>query len=146
MHDLLSIVSSTLVGLTAGIYFSFSVVVMPSLDSMPREIAIDVMNRINSDIVSSLFMPLFWLASFVSLLSFIFHYSLYSKFAGAIYLAGMLLVTAVFNVPLNNKLAEVGKQGNEFLWDEYMRQWTRWNHVRAISSTIACALFIVSLK
>ena len=63
---------------------------------------------------------------------------------GVLYVTGMFVCTAVFNVPLNNALAAVDPASTEAasLWARYLTDWTLWNHVRTVSSTLACALFI----
>jgi len=50
-------------------------------------------------------------------------------------------VTMLFNVPLNNALASAG----ELHWPQYLARWTRWNHVRTITSMGAAALFIAAI-
>ncbi len=49
-----------------------------------------------------------------------------------LYLIGSILVTIVFNVPLNNRLAAVAPESTEGarVWQHYLRVWTVWNHVR----------------
>lgn len=65
---------------------------------------------------------------------------------GVIYVAGMFLVTMVFNVPLNNALAaDPSSTGAASLWARYLNNWTLWNHLRTIASTAACALFIAAI-
>nr|MBX2869016.1 DUF1772 domain-containing protein [Acidiferrobacterales bacterium] len=59
---------------------------------------------------------------------------------------GMFLCTAFLNVPLNNRLAKDAGEENEHFWDHYMGKWTRWNHVRAISSMIACGWGVYALS
>jgi uncharacterized membrane protein len=53
-----------------------------------------------------------------------------------------------FNVPLNNQLAQAGDDGNEPLkfWPIYFKQWTRWNHLRSVSSLIALILCLLYLQ
>ncbi len=64
-----------------------------------------------------------------------------------LYLAGTILVTIVFNVPLNNRLAAVAPESTEgaAMWQHYLRVWTAWNHVRTAASLAAAASFIVAL-
>jgi uncharacterized membrane protein len=59
----------------------------------------------------------------------------------------MFVVTMVFNVPLNDALAAVdpGSPDAAPLWARYLKDWTFWNHVRTITSTAACALFIAAI-
>ena len=67
--------------------------------------------------------------------------------AGVIFLVGMFLCTTLLNVPLNNALAAVDPASRTAAsaWPRYLKAWTWWNHVRAISSTAACALYIAAL-
>jgi uncharacterized membrane protein len=64
-----------------------------------------------------------------------------------LYLAGTILVTIVFNVPLNNALAVVQPESAEGakLWATYLSRWTMWNHVRMIAALAAATLFTLSL-
>lgn len=66
---------------------------------------------------------------------------------GAAYVVGMFVVTAVFNVPLNNALAAVppSSAAATSVWATYLKDWTFWNHVRTIASLGASALFIAVL-
>jgi uncharacterized membrane protein len=61
------------------------------------------------------------------------------------YLAGMLLVTMVFNVPLNLALDAVRPEtaAAATMWDRYLGTWAMWNHVRLAASMLASALYIV---
>ena len=65
----------------------------------------------------------------------------------AVYLIGSLFITMFFNVPLNNALAaaQVGTAEGEAVWQNYLRNWTYWNHVRTIASLISSASFIIGL-
>jgi len=60
---------------------------------------------------------------------------------GIVYVAGMLGVTMLFNVPLNNALASAGSE----TWARYLSSWTRWNHVRTVASMGAASLFIAAI-
>ena len=64
------------------------------------------------------------------------------------YLVGCFGVTMVFNVPLNDALANVNPDTSEgaTLWARYLTNWTFWNHVRAIAAFIAAALFTMALN
>ncbi len=63
---------------------------------------------------------------------------------GVLYVIGMFVCTLAFNVPLNDALAAVDPASVEgaSVWARYLADWTLWNHVRTVSSTLACALFI----
>ena len=64
-----------------------------------------------------------------------------------IYLVGTILVTIVFNVPLNDALAATSSTSSDGsqLWTRYLTDWTWWNHVRTAAALVASALFIVAL-
>jgi uncharacterized membrane protein len=66
---------------------------------------------------------------------------------GAIYVLGMFVVTMTFNQPLNVALAAAdpaSPQGVAF-WSRYLTEWTMWNHVRTVASTIATGMFVAAL-
>jgi uncharacterized membrane protein len=109
------------------------------------------MNAINAAIVQSLFMPFFLgttLASLMLAIAAMFRWSEPGAIAmlagGVLYVLGMFVCTVIFNLPLNNALAAADPASAEAasLWARYLNDWTLWNHVRTISSTAACALFI----
>lgn len=136
-------------GLIAGIYFAFSIFIMPALARIEPVHAVSAMNSINSTILRSLFMPLFLgttLTSFILAIIALLHRSTPGATAmfaaGLIYVSGMFLCTIVLNVPLNNGLAAVDSANAALLWTRYLKEWTMWNHVRTIASTAACILYI----
>ncbi len=67
--------------------------------------------------------------------------------ASNIYFVGMFLCTMVLNVPLNNALAAVNPANAEAaqVWARHLQEWTLWNHVRTIASTVAFALYIAAI-
>lgn len=147
----LSVVGS---GLLAGLYFAFSVFIMNALSRIDQSAGIAAMNAINRVIVQSLFLPVF-LGSMLTCLAL----AILAPFrwdepgaamwlaGGVLYIVGMFVVTIVFNVPLNNALAAVQPASSEAatLWTRYLSDWTWWNHVRTIASTLAFVLFIAAI-
>ena len=140
-------------GLTAGIYFAFSAFVMGSLSRLNPAWAVFAMNTINTDIVRSAFMPVFLATTLSSaalavagVLRLQEPGALAMLAAGVIYVAGMFLVTMIFNVPLNDALAANGDSDPAPAWSGYAGAWTRWNHVRTLSSVVASALFVWALS
>ena len=63
-----------------------------------------------------------------------------------LYFVGTFLVTLLFNVPLNNRLAAVKPDSAEgkAVWTHYLRVWTAWNHVRTVAPLAAMAAFILA--
>lgn len=142
------------VGVMAGIYFTFSVVVMKALAQLPALEGARAMNRINTVIVRTWFLPLFF-GSTVLMAGLgvwqLFHWqpdhSPWVIAAAVLYVFGMFVVTAVGNVPLNNML-EQREDNDESLahgWALYLGDWTRLNHIRTASCLLACALLLVPL-
>ncbi len=62
--------------------------------------------------------------------------------ASVLYVAGCFGLTLLFHVPLNNALET---DGSAAFWARYLREWTRWNHVRTIAAVLAAVLLTVSL-
>jgi uncharacterized membrane protein len=142
-------------GLMAGLYFAFSTFIMTALARIPQSHGIAAMQSINRVILRSLFLPLFFGTTLVSAGVAVFAVlTLWGSpvatvllAAGLVYVLGMFVCTMVFNVPLNNALDAVDPASSEAtpLWQRYLTRWTLWNHVRTIASTIASALYIVTL-
>ena len=137
-------------GLIAGLYFSFSTFIMTALGRIDQAAGIAAMNAINVDIVRSAFLPLF-LATTLSAAGLVVMGALrwgapgsISMIAGGLlYVIGMFVVTMAFNVPLNNALAAAPGGANAgAVWATYLRDWTLWNHVRTVTSTLACIAFV----
>lgn len=142
-------------GLLAGLYFAFSAFIMTSLGRIGPAAGIAAMNAINVDIVKSLFMPFFFgttltggVLAVLGLLRWGEPGALTLVAGGVIYVVGMFVVTMVFNVPLNNALAGVDPASSEgaTVWARYLKDWTMWNHVRAVACTVATILFIAALE
>ncbi|UUP15659.1 DUF1772 domain-containing protein [Nitratireductor thuwali] len=138
-------------GLIAGLYFAFSTFIMTALDRIGHAQGAAAMNSINSTILGSLFMPLFFgttaaaaLLALLGLVRWSEPGAMVMLAGGLVYVVGMFLCTVVYNVPLNNELARVGS-GAADAWARYLKDWTFWNHVRTVASTAAMALFIVAL-
>jgi len=138
-------------GLMAGVYFAFSGFIMHSFDRLGPEKAADAMNAINEVILHSWFMGLFVGSSalYAALAGWaVLDDDLGGRWwlfaAGMIYLVGMFACTALFNVPLNNRLAKTGDnlQAKVETWPHYFKYWTRWNHLRAGSALLSLVLSI----
>ena len=155
MFDLLIalplIIASLSAGLMAGVYFAFSTFIMRSFDQLGAVQATDAMNTINEVILHSWFMTLFFGSTllYVVLAGYAFfdtdlagRWWLFA--AGLIYVLGMFLCTALFNVPLNNRLAAAGNDDSAKAntWKHYYIYWTRWNHLRTVCSLLTVAISI----
>jgi uncharacterized membrane protein len=141
-------------GLLAGLYFTFSAFAMTAFGRIEASAGVAAMNSINRVIQRSLFMPLF-VGSSLSSLALAIVGALHWGEAGAcpalaggvLYFIGMFIVTMLFNVPRNNALdaSDPASAEGQALWFRYLKEWTAWNHVRALASTAALILFVIAL-
>lgn len=134
-------------GAMAGIYYAFSGFIMRAFATTGPTTGTEAMIAVNRVILKSSFMPLFFGSCLLCLglliAALVLRPGGYTLIAtgAAVYLAGMLGVTVLRNVPLNQLLDAQAAA----VWPQYLRSWTLWNHLRAASSLIAAALFCVSL-
>jgi uncharacterized membrane protein len=141
-------------GLMAGLFFAFSASVMAALGRLPPACGISAMQSVNVAILNPLFFAAFFGTAVASVLLAIVALVGWTEpgafwlLAGAVlYLGGNLLVTFVWNVPLNNALAVAAPDSaaGAALWNRYLSTWTAWNHVRTIACLAAAASLIVAL-
>ena len=140
-------------GFIGGVYFAFSFFVMHSLKKINHLEAIRIMNSINSVILKSPFMLLFFFSLFIAVTLFLKNLILfkiiYNQFLSSlIFLGGMFLCTAIKNVPLNKKLASFNFNDPscdpEIDWDYYYKNWIKWNHIRTVSCFVSTVLLVIS--
>ena len=141
-------------GLVAGVFFAFSTFVMSALARLQPAQGIAAMQSINITAINPLFMlALFGTAAACMLLAvfslFNWHQpgAAYLLIGSLLYLIGTVLVTIVFNVPLNDALAKVESSSPESvsLWTSYLANWTFWNHIRTITALAAAVLLTIAL-
>ena len=137
----------------SGVFFAFSTFVMRALGALPASAGIRTMQSINVMAVTPVFMTVLFgtavacvIAAFYAVVNA--DAATLPIVAGAVtYFIGTIVVTIVFNVPLNNALARVDPDAADAVrvWARYRTQWTAWNHVRTVSGTVAAGLFIYAL-
>jgi len=139
--------------LMAGVFFIFSNTVMASLAQLPAAQGITAMLHINRIILNPLFFMVFMGSAVTSLLLAVSWFwqdgSSPILLLGCVsYLVGTLLVTMIFNVPMNNALKAVVPQTDQAaeLWATYLKKWVFWNHVRVVASLCAAVFFILALE
>ena len=150
--DILALLAAIGSGLVAGTFFIFSVTIMRALDARPVAEAVAAMQAINRIILRSSFIPVFLGTSILALASGLAGLVHWESDAGklraaaaALYIVFSLWTTRTYNVPLNNGLDLAEPEGLDEAWRFYADKWTRWNHVRAVASTLAMAGFAASL-
>lgn len=155
MNDLMTaLIVAALLGsaLVGGIFFAFSSFVMKALARVPSSEGIRAMQSINVVVINPAFLGAFIGTAVISavialLASGIWNESLsHWFFVGALhYVIGTFLVTALGNVPLNNRLESVSPEEGDQLWSHYLNKWTFWNHIRTTAAMIAAFCFTMGL-
>ena len=135
-------VGSAVVG---GVYTNFSARVMPWLGSLPDAEAIETMQKFNRTAVQVPFMTFFFGTAIASAWTVVHNVrktdrgigEQISAAGGLLYLAGWVL-TIIYNVPRNNRLADVvaGTAEGTRVWHMYLAEWTSANSVRAVLSLL----------
>lgn len=150
----LTFVSALGCGLVAGIFFAFSNFIMKALARLPPDQGITAMQNINVDVLNRWFFAAFFgtaLCCLILVVSSFFRWhkpdAVYLLIGGVLYLVGTILVTIIFNVPLNDALAAVDPTtaDGSRVWMNYVQNWTLGNHVRTIAAVAAAASFTVAL-
>ncbi len=137
-------------GLMAGLFFAFSVAVMPALRRLPPAEGASAMQGINRTILNPVFGVAFGGATVACVLLPVLVLvgtaggGAWRVTGALLYLVGTFLVTVVGNVPMNNRLDAAGPDGDR-VWPDYLRRWTAWNHVRTVTSTAATAVLALAL-
>ena len=141
--------------LMAGLFFIFSNTVMRALSHLHPKEGISAMQSINRVIQNLLFLSVFIgtaVGSLCLLISLIWRWdqadSIYLLFGGLLYLVGVMFITIRFNVPMNNLLDSFEPEDSKAseYWAIYLKRWTQWNHVRAVTSLLSTAAFIMALR
>ena len=146
----ISIIASAVV---SGVFLTFSDFVMRSLDKADRAAGIQVMQVINREVFHWVFMTLLLELSALSPLLAGFAYfnlagpgALLVEAGGMIYFIGVFVVSLIFNIPMNNRLARLSHtsaEAAEYWSNTYFPKWTYWNYVRAISACAAAICFLL---
>lgn len=141
--------------LVGGIFFAFSTFVMTALGRLPPEQGIAAMQSVNVTVLNPWFFAVFFgtalgstALGLIGLLNRGAAGSAYLVAGGVLYVIGCVLVTIVFNVPLNNRLGAVepGSTDGAEMWSRYLSIWTKWNHLRTAASLAAAASFIMAIR
>ena len=139
-------------GLVAGVFLTFSDFVMQSLNAARPATGMEAMQLINRMVYGSFFLLLLIALAPVSAAIAIYAAGFMSGAAqawliagAALYVVGVFGVTVARNVPMNKRLdrIDIARDGTGAYWPDYVRDWTRWNHVRTGASFGAASCFLV---
>ena len=133
-------------GIMAGFFWTFSNTVVPGLEISPGTSGFVAMQKINEAVRNPGFGIFFFGACLLAALLLVQglarlrHWtSLVQVAAAAVYLGGVLFVTANKNVPLNRSLAEVRFTSVDTAnpMPDYFGDWLYWNDIRFMSALLA---------
>jgi uncharacterized membrane protein len=150
----LTFISALSCGLMAGVFFAFSAFVMNGLARLPAQQSIAAMQFINAAAFNPVFATAFCGTTAACVLLAVASRFMWQKPAGIfhlagglLYLVGAILVTLVFNLPLNGALAAVDATSADGanLWAGYFTSWMVWNHVRTVGALAAAASLSIAL-
>lgn len=148
--------ATVLTGLMAGIYFAFSVAVMPGLGQSDDRTFVEAMQRINVAIQNGWFGLAFGGALVLGLVAAFLHRhgegrpALAWIIAGVVLYAVSLLITMGLNVPLNNRLAGAGAPGRihdlAAVRARFESTWVHWNVARTLATTASLACLAWAIR
>lgn len=138
----------------AGNFFAFSAYLMTAIRGLSPERGIVAMQAITKAIKKRPFVIVFFgtdaLCAVLVVLA-LFQWgqpqSAYWLTGSLLFLLGSFLVTMVRHVPLNAKIAAVSPDSIDgiILWKSVPAAWSAWNHVRTVTTLLACAFLIMGL-
>lgn len=152
--QLAAIVTALGAALVSGIFLAFSTFVMQALANLPAPQGIAAMQQINITVLNRLFFSAFFGTAFTAGITLIGGVAgsetpggVLLAAGGLLHLAGCILVTMLFNVPLNKALARLDPESEEGarVWQDYLTRWTAWNHVRTGLSLVSGAVLAFAL-
>lgn len=152
LPDVLAAASALLGAAIAGVYFGFSLLVMPGLARTPDGAALRAMQQINRSI-RPVFLLLFVGSALVALASAIAEALSWSgvvsawRIAGDVLIIAHFFITAGFNIPRNNAVDRLSPDdaADQRTWRTIARQWTVGNHVRGWSAFVGSGILIATL-
>ncbi|WP_304455027.1 DUF1772 domain-containing protein [Nocardiopsis sp. YSL2] len=156
MHALVPVLAVVLAGLLAGLFFAFSIAVMPGLGRAGDRAMIEAMRGVNAAILNPWFAVVFVGAPVAVLAALVLHAGSGEAVAAAWSASALVLLVAVYvitfgvNVPRNNALEQAGPA--ERIGDpaavraDFEGVWVRWNHLRTLVSLAAlvCAAIAIA--
>jgi uncharacterized membrane protein len=134
-------------GLLAGLFYSYACSVMPGLHASADRTVVDAMQNINKAIENPVFFATFMGGPALALWAYVAERRRGTPVVARWLLAGVvlsgvtLLVTAAFNIPLNNELERAGDPSTianiAQVRDDFETPWVIWNVVRTVAVTAA---------
>lgn len=153
VKTLILLAAVVLVGLSAGLFYGWSVSVIPGTQRVADSTYLETMQNVNRAILNPAFFLVFFGSAVLLFISSFMQYSVNKTIfwlllgSAVLYLVGMVGVTGLGNVPLNNqldalKLSQLSASEMADFRNIYENKWNRLNHIR---TAFAIVSFIISL-
>jgi len=153
--DVLLIATILGTGVVAGVFYAFSAFVTQGIDRLPGADAARAMREINVTAVRPPLMIALFGTGLLAAAVLVFALTgalgagvWWAVAAAVVYLVGAIGVTGAANVPRNNRLAAATATDAAALaaaWTAFRPGWQAWNHVRTLTSAVACVGFVLAL-
>ncbi|MFK4834973.1 DUF1772 domain-containing protein [Microbacterium sp. ZW T2_14] len=152
IQDALAASAALLGAAMGGVYFGFSLLVMPGLSRSPDDAALRVMQQINRS-VGPVFLLLFVGSTAVAVASAIAELVAWQgavpawRLVGDVLIIAHFFVTAGFHIPRNTAVDRLSPDdaAAQRTWRATARQWTIGNHVRGWCAFLGAAILIATL-
>lgn len=138
-----ALIALVLHGTLAGLFYAFSMSVMPGLGAIQPAEAEAAMRSVNRKILNPWLYVVFMGSPPAALLAGLLADAPAAPWfyaAAGVNAIGSFLVTVAINVPMNNAL-----DAGTMPWHEYAPRWTTWNTVRTAACTASLALVGIGL-
>jgi len=142
-------------GLMAGLFFAFTVAIMPALRGSDDRTFVDVMQRINVSILNPLFLTVFMGGLILTIAAGVLHLGSDHRrvlpwiIAGLVLYVAVLVITGRFNVPLNDQLEAAGDPNTinnlAAVRERFETPWVAWNIARTLANIAACCCLAYGL-
>ena len=147
IRGLVLLATTVTTGLMAGLYFAFSVAVMPGLAQASDRTFVETMQRVNVAILNGWFSIAFGGAVILGAVSVALHWRGEARpalpwiVAGVVLYTASLFITMGLNVPLNDRLASAGDPARihdpAAVRERFEATWVHWTVARTVTSTAA---------
>lgn len=152
LQDILAASGALLGAAMAGVYFGFSLLVMPGLSRTPDESALRAMQQINRSI-RPVFLLLFVGSTLVAAASAVAELVAWQgavsawRLVGDVLIVAHFFITGGFHIPRNAVVDRLSPcaPADQQAWRRISRQWTIGNHVRGWAAFLGAGVLIATL-
>jgi uncharacterized membrane protein len=149
LRTLVLVLATLSMGLAAGLFYTFQVVVMRGLAVTDDRTFVATMQAINVKILNVWFALSFGFALPLAILAAVLLIGrpgpLAWTVAAAVLYAAVIVVTAVRNIPMNNALDAAGDHDPAATRRAFEKPWVRWNLARTWLSLAAFACLVLAV-